>query len=441
MPLDDDDDADETSFGAPLPPDDRLWRHPSEMSAEGNKQQIVLVSKGGISAVRTAIIALVAGLVGAGVTIFVVANTDVFVRERKGDTAVQRQEVPPAEAKTKDIEVAQPALPSIARVEATTKDGPRYGTAVIFRNDGYLVTTAELVDGALADGGQINVTFNDDTTVEAKVAGRSPDSDIALLHVDRILEPATLAGHGAPNYGLIRMIDASSPTRGADISVGVVLSASTQSPFEAKPLYGLVQIAQSNDVARGAGTVVIDEKGSILGMVTARGERYDGETPTTTAALISPAATTHPGTTPESNVTYHYALSADHVWSVAGDLAEKQKVVKPDAGMFGESISAKEAQQLGISGGVRVLGIERDGPAARGNQPLKVGDVIVGFSGNRWSCQTSNDPASCDAVLTYNDLIVALRSHKPGDVVKVEYYRGSDHEYSLITIAGKVEQQ
>jgi len=42
---DDDDDADDAAFAVPLPPEDRLWRHPSEMNEEGAKQQIVLVSK------------------------------------------------------------------------------------------------------------------------------------------------------------------------------------------------------------------------------------------------------------------------------------------------------------------------------------------------------------------------------------------------------------
>jgi len=31
---DPDDDIDDTSFRAPLPPDDRIWRHPSELRDE-----------------------------------------------------------------------------------------------------------------------------------------------------------------------------------------------------------------------------------------------------------------------------------------------------------------------------------------------------------------------------------------------------------------------
>jgi hypothetical protein len=137
MPLDDDAD-DEVPRGAPLPPDDRLWRHPSEVSGEGPKQQIVLVTKGH-SLGRTLAVAGLAGLIGAAATLGVVAGTDAFVRERKGDTAYSLREIPPPRSVGQsELAIADKVLPSVA--SRPPDNGVVNGTAVVFRNDGQLIT-------------------------------------------------------------------------------------------------------------------------------------------------------------------------------------------------------------------------------------------------------------------------------------------------------------
>ena len=80
-----------TSAAVPLPPEDRLWRHPSEMNEEGAKQQIVLVSKPTASVGRTALIAAVAGLIGAAATMFVVLGTDHSVYWEFGPNSIAKK--------------------------------------------------------------------------------------------------------------------------------------------------------------------------------------------------------------------------------------------------------------------------------------------------------------------------------------------------------------
>lgn len=423
--MDDDDDA-ELPRGAPLPPDDRLWRHPSEVGAEGGKQQIVIVSKGS-SLGRTLAVAGLAGLIGAAATLAVVAGTDAFVRERKGDTAYSLREVPPPRAVGQsELAIADKVLPSVARVEATGPNGVVNGTAVVFRNDGELITTADLVDAS-----QIVVYLSDGTKLAARVVGRSLDADIAILKVDRDDLPVAVGTKRKVAFGdLTVMIDASKPTRGPDITVGVVTKETTSvTRGDDKPaVYGVIQTTTRASVTpRSAGSLLIDSGGTVIGFITSRAEPpaepSAADTPTTTAAKAVSGQTIRDTTVDEGNAL-HFALPADFAWDIAAQLADKGEVVKPWMGLRGGDISREEANQLGTTGGMRVTFVEDASPSRTAR--LRVDDVIVGLDDEN--------------IRGYNDWLVALRRHKPGDQVKITFMRDQELEAALATVAGKTEQ-
>jgi len=110
----DEDDADD-DYGTPLPPEDRLWRHPSEMGSDSGTPQIVLVSKAGPALGRTLLVAGLAGLIGAMATFGVIVSTDAFVRERAGDTSVEKREVDVDRTVGRtELAIADIVLPSVA---------------------------------------------------------------------------------------------------------------------------------------------------------------------------------------------------------------------------------------------------------------------------------------------------------------------------------------
>ncbi len=55
-----------------------------------------------------------------------------------------------------------------------------FGSGVIISNDGYIVTNNHVVDGAE----NIEVTLNDKRNFKAKVIGRDPDTDLAVIKID-----------------------------------------------------------------------------------------------------------------------------------------------------------------------------------------------------------------------------------------------------------------
>src|SRR5438046_1290176 len=54
------------------------------------------------------------------------------------------------------------------------------GSGVIVSTDGYILTNHHVIDGAE----QIKVDLNDDRTLDAKVVGTDPPSDLAVLKID-----------------------------------------------------------------------------------------------------------------------------------------------------------------------------------------------------------------------------------------------------------------
>ena len=75
------------------------------------------------------------------------------------------------------VEVAGKVSPSVVRVGAGRWRG---GTGTVWSKDGHIVTSNHVVGGMR----EVEVGFNDGTKHVAKVVGRDPYSDIALLKVD-----------------------------------------------------------------------------------------------------------------------------------------------------------------------------------------------------------------------------------------------------------------
>lgn len=423
MPTDDDD-ADD-AYGAPLPPDDRLWRHPSEMGSDtgAGAPQIVLVSKSGPALGRTVLVAGLAGLIGAMATLGVIVGTDAFVRERPGSTSYEKLAVDsgrvPGET---ELEVADGVLPAVARVEAV---GSAYGvvnsTAVVFRTDGHLITTADAVDAA----DTITVILNDGTRYAAALVSRSIDSDIAVLKIEGADLPVAVVSQKRTEFGERPiMIDASNASRGPEIFVGVVTKESTRVDREGKsPVYGLIQTNTRSSIgARSAGTVLIDEGGAVIGLVTSRAEGdRTGSAPSTTAGASLAGAS-------DDTNALHFALPADFAWDIAGQLTDTGQIIKPWLGIRpGRDLTPDEANERDLPGGVWVTGLEAGSPVqvGVGGSRLQMEDIIVGID---------------DEIITnYNDLVVATRRLEPGNQVTVTYLRGGDLDNLILTVSGKPE--
>lgn len=78
-------------------------------------------------------------------------------------------------------EIYKKCAPAVVGIKAGVETTEEYwGTGIIFREDGYIVTNYHIIDGA----NLASVVLSDETEYEAKLVGYDSDSDIAILKID-----------------------------------------------------------------------------------------------------------------------------------------------------------------------------------------------------------------------------------------------------------------
>ncbi|MGY2063789.1 S1C family serine protease, partial [Nocardia gipuzkoensis] len=83
--------------------------------------------------------------------------------------------------------VADAVLPSVVSIRETVGDNGALGSGVVIDGNGYIVTNNHVISMAATDKtgrAKIQVTFSDGTRAAAKLVGRDPKTDLAVLKVD-----------------------------------------------------------------------------------------------------------------------------------------------------------------------------------------------------------------------------------------------------------------
>ncbi|WP_328612606.1 trypsin-like peptidase domain-containing protein [Amycolatopsis sp. NBC_00355] len=81
--------------------------------------------------------------------------------------------------------VAQKLSPSVVELQVSGQQGAGEGSGFVISTDGYILTNNHVVEVA-AGGGQIQAVFQDGRKAAAKVVGRDPTTDIAVVKVDGV---------------------------------------------------------------------------------------------------------------------------------------------------------------------------------------------------------------------------------------------------------------
>jgi S1-C subfamily serine protease len=91
------------------------------------------------------------------------------------------------------VRVAEELLPSVASLRVATRRGPGAGSASVITTDGFLLTSAHVVEGS--DGA--TALFSDGNEARVDVVGRDPLSDLAVLRARGAVPPAVTFGDAA----------------------------------------------------------------------------------------------------------------------------------------------------------------------------------------------------------------------------------------------------
>ena len=393
--MSDDDDGDDDAVGRvpPLHPDDRLWRHPSEVSSFGHGGMSPPVATVAPAAGRPPSwpIALVAGFVGAVLCGGVLALTGNLSVDP--DRVVERvkvsTQVPPlwlTDGESVDAITAR-VSPSVVRLLVTTSDGGSQACGVVVRDDGVVVTSAHEV----ADATAIVVVLANGRKLDGALVGADLPSDVAVITIDASsLTPALTGSSEDLETGAAAVAIGVASDGESAVSTGVITSSGERLDVGDESLHGMIKTNAPIESSWSGGPLV-DSTGAVIGITTdLAGERS----------------------------RFTFATPIELVRRLADELLAYGKVSHGWMGIEGADLSDATAEELGIRGGAEVRRVLAGSPAARAG--LVDGDVITEVGG--------------ETIRSSTDLVVALRAHKPGEVVVIGFWRGGRHDETEVTI-------
>ena len=399
MPFDADDDDDAPVGRPPLPPDDRIWRHPSELGPAALSGQASTFAADA-SANRTWAIAVVAGLIGSALSLGFVAaygglSTDVIEKPVVEKVAARpAAELSPIGSSGPSVmTIAKNVAPAVARVEA---DGEGTGSAILYRDDGYVVTNAHVVEQAST----LAVVLADGTTAPARLVGTDALTDVAVLKIEREHLPVATLGSAIDLQSGQTAVAVGSPIGqlgGPSVTVGVISAVGRRiKSVNGNELYDMIQT--DAPIANGSsGGPLCDGAGAVVGMTTA-------------AADDDPSAT-----------GLSFAIPVDILRGVVDDIILTGTARHAWLGLEGADVDSTVAKQAGVLGAAKITKIVDGSPAASAG--LHADDLIISIDGTK--------------ITSMSAFVVALRAHHPGDAVTIEIMRGTSPQTMLVTLAEK----
>jgi S1-C subfamily serine protease len=373
-------------YRTPPPPDDRIWRHPSEIGATRPPARRQLWVVGLTSAV-------VASILSTGLAVLAGNLLDAGGGSRGIDSSALLPVPTLVDARADVVSVAERVRPAIVQVKVE-KGRTGSGSGVIFRSDGHLLTNAHVVEGATS----VTVILSTGLQVVAQVVGSDPNTDTAVVKIDGGPYPVADLGSSADLRAGQEAIAIGSPlglTGGPSVTVGVV--SALHRSVRTRGGQSLVDMIQTDaPIAAGSsGGALLDGAGRVIGV--------------TTAVAVTDAGAEGFG----------FATPIEAAKSAAEQLMTTGKVVTVWLGVEGSDLDAATAQSLHINGGALVERVKADSPAERAG--LAARDVIVAINGK--------------PVTSMGMLVVAVRAHAPGEVCTLDVVRDNAHHGMKVTVA------
>ena len=247
------------------------------------------------------------------------------------------------------VNVADKLSPSVVRIGAGRWRG---GTGTVWSRDGHIVTSNHV----LGRTDEIEVGFSDGTKQVAKVVGRDPYSDIALLKIDSDhLSPVEAGDSDALKVGQFVLALANPMGRNPSATYGIVTNPafSIRSWWGGAPNKVLVTDARLNPGYSGG--PLVDARGRVIGINAAYANNRGISIPVNT------------------------------VKTVVDKLMQDGKIKHAYLGIVADSIRLPEniANQPDINqpGGLIIYNVEHDSAAKKAG--LTMGDVVVKLDGKQ----------------------------------------------------------
>ncbi len=346
---------------------------------------------------------LFGGAVGSLLVQGLVDDTPGLVAD--GLDGVDTVSTPPLPAENGSVTaVAQQLLPSTVQISAEFEGeaGGATGSGFVLDRQGHVITNNHVVEDAAEGDGPIEIVDQDGNRYDAEVVGRSPVYDLAVLFAEKAtgLRPASLGASRVLRVGDGVVAIGSPLGLSSTVTAGIVSAldrpVTTGDSANDSSYINAVQTDAAINPGNSGGPLV-DLKGQVVGVNSA-------------------IATTGGGFGGESgNIGVGFAIPIEQVQVTADQILKTGEARYPVIGA--------QVQTGGDEGdGARIDRVNPDTPAQEAG--LRKDDVVTAVDGERVT----------DGIA----LIVAIRTHQPGETIEFTIRRGGEERTVQITLGSEI---
>ena len=271
------------------------------------------------------------------------------------------------------------------------------GSGFVIDPEGYIVTNNHVVEQAE----EVTVTFQDDSKYEAKVVGRDPKTDLALIKIetDNELPYVSFGDSDEARVGDWVIAIGNPFGLGGSVSAGIISARSRN--INAGPFDDFIQTDAAINRGNSGGPLF----------------NIDGEVIGVNSAIFSPSG---------GNIGIGFSIPAALAEPVLEQLREYGRTFRGWLGVKIQHLTEEIADSLGLEEprGALVLAVNPDSPAKAGG--LKAGDVILRYAGQ--------------PVEEMRELPRMVAETKADTEVEIVVWREGDEETLDVTV-GEMEEE
>ncbi|PKV87676.1 S1C family serine protease [Streptomyces sp. TLI_146] len=348
------------------------------------------------------VLALVAGGIGGGVGAYI---------ERTGVTRVdlpQAGKGPTGRAPDSVAGIAASALPGVVTLHVSGESESGTGTGFVLDNAGHILTNNHVVQPA-GSSGDISVTFSGGETARATVVGRDSGYDLAVVRVTGVsgLKPLPLGNSdnvqvGDPVVAIGAPFDLSNTVTSGIISAKERPITAGGEKGDGSDVSYVDALQTDAPINPGnSGGPLLDSRAHVVGINSA----------------IRAAGNSDSGGQGGS-IGLGFAIPVNQGKRVAEELINTGKATHPVIGVTLDMKFTGDGARVGAKAADGKPSVTPGGPGATAG--IKPEDVITKVDGQR--------------VHSAEELIVKIRSHRPGDRLELTLKRGGQEQRLTLTL-------
>jgi S1-C subfamily serine protease len=291
--------------------------------------------------------------------------------------------------------------PAVVAITVNERGNQSAGTGFVLSEDGFLATNAHVIGEAQS----AKLQFNDGRTLDARVVGRDPSADVAVLKVDAGNLPVVCTDDSSKvqvGDDVVAIGNALALEGGLSVTRGIISGPPRPGSEIGTALESVLQTDAAINPGNSGGPLV-DANGCVIG--------------------INTAVASGTGAQPAQNVGF--AIPISHAKPVIEDIKAGRKPAFLGVGTTDLTPELKNQLDVDVDEGAVVEDVTSGSPADDGG--LQRGDVLVQIGDTQ--------------IKDGGTVATAVRKHQPDEKVTITYVRGSDRKTAEVTLVERPDAE